>query len=195
MKENFDPIKDLWLSGKDQSPRIETIREEILQLRKQKKDRIIIWYFGIFCFSLLVILYVIYTDDLNSIYKSISEFILLFTGTFLLYHSWKSIQQQQKEYFLDGQEFLHRIKDKRIKSEKKKIFIGCISSSLFMTAVFLYFFDLLMANPEMLVTSSILLGIAIALIWFVARPFYEKKRVKNSDVFINTIERLLQDIQ
>jgi len=91
MKDNFDDIKDIWFSGDHQAPGIETVKKEILLLRKQKKEQMIRWYSGMVGFSFFIISYVIYTDELNSIYKSVSEFILLFTGSFLLYDSWKSI--------------------------------------------------------------------------------------------------------
>ncbi|MGN7863969.1 hypothetical protein [Chryseobacterium sp.] len=195
MKDNFDDIKDLWLSGDHQAPDIEAVKKEVLLLRKQKKDQIIRWYLWVGAFSFFIISYVIYTDDLNSIYKSVSEFILLFTGCFLLYYSWKSIRYHQKEYLLNGHEFLNNIRDERIKDENKRIIVSCLSSTWVTIAIFLYFFETLLTSEKWLLITFILLIIFNMAIWLIIHPFYKKKNVKNSTVFINTIERLLKEIQ
>ncbi|AYZ12091.1 hypothetical protein EGY05_09205 [Chryseobacterium arthrosphaerae] len=195
MKDNFDDIKDIWLSGDHQAPGIETVKKEILLLRKQKKEQMIRWYSGIVGFSFFIISYVIYTDELNSIYKSVSEFILLFTGSFLLYDSWKSIRYHQKEHLLNGHEFLNKIRDERIRGENKRLIVSCISSTWVTIAIFLYFFETLLTSEKYLLISSMLLIIINMLVWVMIRPFYEKKNIKNSTAFINTIERLLKEIQ
>ncbi|UEQ77359.1 hypothetical protein [Chryseobacterium arthrosphaerae] len=195
MKDNFDDIKDIWLSGDHQAPGIETVKKEILLLRKQKKEQMIRWYSGMVGFSFFIISYVIYTDELNSIYKSVSEFILLFTGSFLLYDSWKSIRYHQKEYLLNGYEFLNKIRDERISGENKRLIVSCISSTWVTIAIFLYFFETLLTSEKYLLISSMLLIIINMLIWVMIRPFYEKKNIKNSTAFIYTIERLLKEIQ
>ncbi|MGG7438092.1 hypothetical protein ACQ7CU_08420 [Chryseobacterium arthrosphaerae] len=195
MKDNFDDIKDIWLSGDHQAPGIETVKKEILLLRKQKKEQMIRWYSGMVGFSFFIISYVIYTDELNSIYKSVSEFILLFTGSFLLYDSWKSIRYHQKEYLLNGHEFLNKIRDERIRGENKRLIVSCISSTWVTIAIFLYFFETLLTSEKYLLISSMLLIIINMLVWVMIRPFYEKKNIKNSTAFINTIERLLKEIQ
>ncbi|WP_278379884.1 hypothetical protein [Chryseobacterium arthrosphaerae] len=195
MKDNFDDIKDIWFSGDHQAPGIETVKKEILLLRKQKKEQMIRWYSGMVGFSFFIISYVIYTDELNSIYKSVSEFILLFTGSFLLYDSWKSIRYHQKEYLLNGYEFLNKIRDERISGENKRLIVSCISSTWVTIAIFLYFFETLLTSEKYLLISSMLLIIINMLIWVMIRPFYEKKNIKNSTAFIYTIERLLKEIQ
>ncbi|MEE6128569.1 hypothetical protein V2E39_14330 [Chryseobacterium arthrosphaerae] len=195
MKDNFDDIKDIWLSGDHQAPGIETVKKEILLLRKQKKEKMIRWYSGMVGFSFFIISYVIYTDELNSIYKSVSEFILLFTGSFLLYDSWKSIRYHQKEYLLNGHEFLNKIREERIRGENKRLIVSCISSTWVTIAIFLYFFETLLTSEKYLLISSMLLIIINMLVWVMIRPFYEKKNIKNSTAFINTIERLLKEIQ
>lgn len=195
MKDNFDDIKDIWLSGDHQAPGIETVKKEILLLRKQKKEQMIRWYSGMVGFSFFIISYVIYTDELNSIYKSVSEFILLFTGSFLLYDSWKSIRYHQKEYLLNGHEFLNKIREERIRGENKRLIVSCISSTWVTIAIFLYFFETLLTSEKYLLISSMLLIIINMIIWVMIRPFYEKKNIRNSTAFINTIERLLKEIQ
>ncbi|WP_343680796.1 hypothetical protein [Chryseobacterium arthrosphaerae] len=195
MKDNFDDIKDIWLSGDHQAPGIETVKKEILLLRKQKKEQMIRWYSGMVGFSFFIISYVIYTDELNSIYKSVSEFILLFTGSFLLYDSWKSIRYHQKEYLLNGHEFLNKIRDEWIRGENKRLIVSCISSTWVTIAIFLYFFETLLTSEKYLLISSMLLIIINMIIWVMIRPFYEKKNIRNSTAFINTIERLLKEIQ
>ncbi|WES98912.1 hypothetical protein P2W68_04695 [Chryseobacterium arthrosphaerae] len=195
MKDNFDDIKDIWHSGDRQAPDIETVKKEILVIRKQKKDQMIRWYLWMGGFSFFIISYVIYTDELNSMYKSVSEFILLFTGSFLLYNSWKSIRYHQKEYLLNGHEFLNKIRDERIKSGNKRIIISCISSTSFTIAIFLYFFEILLTSEKWFLISAVSLVIINMVIWLMIRPLYEKKNMRNSTAFINTIERLLQDIK
>lgn len=155
-------------------------------LRKQKKEQMIRWYSGMVGFSFFIISYVIYTDELNSIYKSVSEFILLFTGSFLLYDSWKSIRYHQKEYLLNGYEFLNKIRDERISGENKRLIVSCISSTWVTIAIFLYFFETLLTSEKYLLISSMLLIIINMLIWVMIRPFYEKNEYKKLQRHLST---------
>lgn len=45
MENNFDDIKNLWQSGDHQVIDFEMVKEEISQLRKVEKDKMILWYF------------------------------------------------------------------------------------------------------------------------------------------------------
>ncbi|WP_223607882.1 hypothetical protein [Chryseobacterium sp. OSA05B] len=194
MSDNFDDIKDIWLSADERVPDIDLVKEEISYLRKKKNTRFMRWYLSVIAFSLSVIAYVIYTDKLNSVYESISEFILLFTGSFLLYHSWKSIKIHKSEYLLSSQEFLQQMKDGSRNHDRKKIFVNCVSASLFTTALFLYFFKKLSVTQTLLTAGSLLFLIINVLIWTVIRAFYEKKSAEKATAFISAAEKLLKDI-
>lgn len=192
MNDNFNDIKGIWFSANDKVPDIDLVKEEISYLRKKKNARVMRWYLSVIAFSLLVIAYVVYTDKLNSIYESLSEFILLFTGSFLLYHSWKSIKIHKSEYLLSSHEFLQYIKNGS--RNRKKILVNCMCSSLFTVAFYLYFFERLCVTPTLLAASSLLFLILNILIWTVIRSFYEKKNTEKTAAFISVTEKLLQDI-
>lgn len=194
MNDNFDDIKNIWLAADERVPDIDLVKEEISYLRKKKNTRVMRWYLSVIAFSLLVIAYVIYTDKLNSMYESISEFILLFTGTFLLYHSWKSIKIHKSEYLLSGQEFLQQMKNGSGDHNRKKILVNCLSASLFTTALFLYFFEKLSVTQTLLTAGSLLFLLINVLIWTVIKDFYEKKSEEKNAAFISAAEKLLQDI-
>ena len=85
MNDNFNQLKSRWHSL-DESllPNFEDLQKEIEKMKRDQKKKIVRWYSAILIFSIITFGYVIYTDELNSIYKSISEFILLFVSLFIL---------------------------------------------------------------------------------------------------------------
>lgn len=194
MNNSFEDIKDIWLSAQSRVPDIDLVKEQISNLRKKKNSQVMRWYISVSAFALLVIFYVIYTDKLNSIYESISEFILLFTGSFLLYHSWTSVKFHKSEYLLSSQEFLQHMKSKANGQNKKRIIVNCFSLSLFVTALFIYSFEKISVSNTTITVTFLLFLFINFLIWMVIRPLYEKKSREKTASFISTAEKLLQDI-
>lgn len=192
MNDDFDPIRNLWRSvNPDMLPGLEDLQAEIAQLRKQKKNRLVLWYSGVIAFSVLVIIYVIYTDELNSSYQSISEFILLFTSVFLFRNAWKSITAQKREYLLSNREFIESISAKELKEKQGRIRQYCICISLLTLSGFLYFWDDLQASGKLLACGLALLAAANAALWLFLKPSYVKKVTARNRALVSRIEKLL----
>lgn len=192
MNDHFDQIKDIWLSvNPDMQPGLGDLQSEIAQLRKQKKKRLLLWYSGVIAFSVLVTVYVIYTDELNSPYQSLSEFILLFVSVFLFRNAWKNITAQKREYLLSNREFIECISAKEINKKYIPIRQYCICLSLLMMAGFLYFSEDLAGSGRLMTTGLVLLAAAYAVLWLLLKPYYEKRIIAENQALVSRIEKLL----
>lgn len=192
MNDPFDDIRSIWFSvNPDMLQELDTLHAEIAQLRKQKKNRLLLWYSALIVFSVMVILYVLYTDELNSIYRSLSEFILLFTAVYLFRHAWKNITAQKKEYLLSNRDFIESISGAGIRKKYIQVREYCICTSLFLVSGFLYVLDDMLASERKLITGLALFAAAIAALWLLLKPYYEK-RIVNRDL-ASRIEKLLKE--
>lgn len=190
----FDQIREIWFSeNPDMLPELKTLQAEIVQLRKQKKNRLVLWYSGLIAFSALVMMYVIYTDELNSLYKSASEFILLFTSAFLFHNAWKSITAQKREYLLSNRDFIESISGKEIKRKQTQNRAYCICASFLMLSVFLYFLKDMLASEALLTAGLVLLTAANAALWLLLKPYYEKRAAARNQVLTSRIEKLIAE--
>ncbi len=195
MSDNFDKLKTTWLSvDKGLFPDVEKVQTEITNIRKRKNKQVLLWYTGVIAFSILVIWYVLYTDELNSVSESIAEFILLFTSIFLFYNARKTIKHQQKEYMLHNVDFVKNIQDNEVKRLFKKVLITCICSTLFAIAIFLHFLDNLIASPLYLIITSILLVVFLLVIWVVLKPLYLKRMTTKNKQLLQKSATFLANI-
>lgn len=194
MNDPFDQIKNLWFSvNPDMLPDLENLQAEIAQLRKQKKSRLLLWYSGLIAFSVLIMMYVIYTDELNSLYQSISEFILLFTSVFLFRNAWKNITAQKREYLLSNRDFIESIAGNEITKKRGQVREYCICVSLLTLSVFLYFLKDMLVSEKLLIAGLILLLVANATLWLLLKPYYEKTITAENQILISRIEKLLTE--
>ena len=196
MSDNFNQIKKTWLSVDERLfPDFETFQKEMAHLRKQKRNRILLWYSGVIFFSMLIIWYVIYTDELNSIYKSISEFILLFTSIYLFRNAWKSINQHRKEYLLSNVDFIKTIREGQLKSARKQILISSVCTSLFMLSLFFYFLNgILSSKKDFLILLSIFITGNI-IVWLLLKPIFEKKIMAKNKQLLTKMEVLFNNLK
>lgn len=174
MKDDFDQYRKDWEVAPESIPHLHEVQKEISRLRKQRKNRIILWYSAVIAFSMAIISYVIYTDELNSVYKSTSEFLLLFASVLAFRTSWKNITQQKQEYLLNNVEFIQSIARQETTN---KLTYNLAFISILSVALFLYF-------AESLLTDTVRLGIALVilltfnlLIWLLIKPHYSKQSV------------------
>ncbi len=194
MNDPFDQVRNLWFSvNPDMFPELENLQVEIAQLRKQKKNRLLLWYSGLITFSVLVMMYVIYTDELNSLYQSISEFILLFTSVFLFRNAWKNITAQKREYLLSNRDFIESMAGEEIKKKQDQMRAYCICASLLTLSVFLYFLKDMLDSEKLLIAGLILLMATNAALWLLLKPYYKKKVTTENHALISRIEKLLTE--
>lgn len=194
MNDPFDQIKNLWFSvNPDMLPDLENLQAEIAQLRKQKKSRLLLWYSGLIAFSVLVMMYVIYTDELNSLYQSISEFILLFTSVFLFRNAWKNITAQKREYLLNNRDFIESIAGNEKTKKRGQVREYCICVSLLILSVFLYFLKDMLVSEKLLIAGLILLLASNVTLWLLLKPYYEKTIIAENQMLISRIEKLLTE--
>lgn len=195
MQNSFEEIKKTWHSvANNESSSFKELENEIFLLKKKRKKNIIFWSLSIMLFSLIVIGYVIYTDELNSIYKSISEFILLFTSIYLFWHLWKNITKQKNEFLLNSSDFVRSLSQKEGEKFDQPILIACISISLYLSSVLLYFFDDLLQSKNLLFLTICLLLLIFYFLWFVLKPIYTKKMRSENQKALNHLNKILTNI-
>lgn len=198
MNDSFEQIKSIWNShsvDNESTFDFESLQNEINQLRKKNRKRILTWYVIVIIFSITVIGYVVYTDELNSIYKSFAEFLLLFTAFYLFTNSWKNIRNQRKEYLLSNVDFLTNLQGSEMKKIFKQTLMNCVCITLLLTAIFLYFLPILILSSWLLILSIAILIICLLLIWLVLKPKYEEKEKMKHDEFSTHISSILNKIK
>ena len=191
MNNNFNQLKSRWHSL-DESllPNFEDLQKEIEKIKRDKKKKIVRWYSAILIFSIITFGYVIYTDELNSIYKSISEFILLFVSLFHLYNSWTKIKIQNKDYLLNNIDFIETLGENQMWKAVKQLVINSISITLLSIAVFLLFLDKLLKSDSLFMLFLVMMLLFNGILWFFIKPKLHLKIKSDNEKIISKVDKI-----
>ena len=191
MNDNFNQLKSRWHSL-DESllPNFEDLQKEIEKIKRDKKKKIVRWYSAILIFSIITFGYVIYTDELNSIYKSISEFILLFVSLFHLYNSWTKIKIQNKDYLLNNIDFIETLGENQMWKAVKQLVINSISITLLSIAVFLLFLDKLLKSDSLFMLFFVMMLLFNGILWFFIKPKLHLKIKSDNEKIISKVDKI-----
>ena len=190
MNDNFNQLKSRWHSL-DESllPNFEDLQKEIEKIKRDKKKKIVRWYSAILIFSIITFGYVIYTDELNSIYKSISEFILLFVSLFHLYNSWTKIKIHNKDYLLNNIDFIETLGENQMWKAVKQLVINSISITLLSIAVFLLFLDKLLKSDSLFMLFLVMMLLFNGILWFFIKPKLHLKIKSDNEKIISKVDK------
>lgn len=190
MNDNFNQLKSRWHSL-DESllPNFEDLQKEIEKIKRDQKKKIVRWYSAILIFSIITFGYVIYTDELNSIYKSISEFILLFVSLFHLYNSWTKIKIQNKDYLLNNIDFIETLAENQMWKAVKQLVINSISITLLSIAVFLLFLDKLLKSDSLFMLFLVMMLLFNGILWFFIKPKLHLKIKSDNEKIISKVDK------
>ena len=190
MNDNFNQLKSRWHSL-DESllPNFEDLQKEIEKIKRDQKKKIVRWYSAILIFSIITFGYVIYTDELNSIYKSISEFILLFVSLFHLYNSWTKIKIQNKDYLLNNIDFIETLGENQMWKAVKQLVINSISITLLSIAVFLLFLDKLLKSDSLFMLFLVMMLLFNGILWFFIKPKLHLKIKSDNEKIISKVDK------
>lgn len=195
MINDFDDIKKTWLTvNSNQDSDFKNLEKSIDLLRKNRKQSIYYWSVSVILFSLVILTYVIYTDELNSIYESISEFILLFIGMSLFWYSWKSINRQKKEFLLSSSDFVKDLEKRESVRMKQLLQLICVSASLLSLSIFFHFLNDFLRSQTLLIIASLSVLLILSLIWFVFKPLYYKNMMHENEKKYKHINKILTNI-
>ena len=191
MNDNFNQLKSRWHSL-DESllPNFEDLQKEIEKIKWDQKKKIVRWYSAILIFSIITFGYVIYTDELNSIYKSISEFILLFISLFHLYNSWTKIKIQNKDYLLNNIDFIETLGENQMWKAVKQLVINSISITLLSIAVFLLFLDKLLKSDSLFMLFLVMMLLFNGILWFFIKPKLHLKIKSDNEKIISKVDKI-----
>ena len=171
-------------------PNFEDLQKEIEKIKRDQKKKIVRWYSAILIFSIITFGYVIYTDELNSIYKSISEFILLFVSLFHLYNSWTKIKIQNKDYLLNNIDFIETLGENQMWKAVKQLVINSISITLLSIAVFLLFLDKLLKSDSLLMLFLVMMLLFNGILWFFIKPKLHLKIKSDNEKIISKVDKI-----
>ena len=190
MNDNFNQLKSRWHSL-DESllPNFEDLQKEIEKIKRDQKKKIVRWYSAILIFSIITFGYVIYTDELNSIYKNISEFILLFVSLFHLYNSWTKIKIQNKDYLLNNIDFIETLGENQMWKAVKQLVINSISITLLSIAVFLLFLDKLLKSDSLFMLFLVMMLLFNGIPWFFIKPKLHLKIKSDNEKIISKVDK------
>lgn len=188
MKDDFEQYRIHWEVNTESLPHLHDVHTEVSRLRRRRKNKIILWYSSVLVFSLGLISYVIYTDELNSVYKSISEFLLLLASVSAFRNSWKNIHHQKQEYALNNVEFIHSIINKKQPYSVKKIVFNLLFISILSVSVFMYFLETLLADSFHFWVGSVVLVMINLGIWLILKPIYLKQNAAKNHEFLSLLQ-------
>ncbi|MEN5380658.1 hypothetical protein [Sphingobacterium kitahiroshimense] len=195
MADGFEQIKNMWHSFDDSLiVDYSEFQNELTQLRKRRRRSILYWCISVIIFSIFAIGYVIYTDELSSIYKSVSEFIILFTAIYLLMNSWRNIKKQNKEYLLSNIDFLTSVSDLEMKKTLRQIVANCICISFIIVAIILYFLDEFILSRNWLLLSISILLVSLLILWVILKPIYVKRKKNQHEIYLGRAGVILKKI-
>ena len=196
MNDNFNQLKSRWHSL-DESllPNFEDLQKEIEKIRRDQKKKIVRWYSMILIFSIITFGYVIYTDELNSIYKSISEFILLFVSLFHLYNSWTKIKIQNKDYLLNNIDFIETLGENQMWKAVKQLVINSISITLLSIAAFLFFLDKLLKSDSLFMLFLVMMLLFNGILWFFTKPKLQLKIKSDNEKIILKVDKFKKNLK
>lgn len=196
MNDNFNQLKSRWHSL-DESllPNFEDLQKEIEKIKRDQKKKIVRWYSTILIFSIITFGYVIYTDELNSIYKSISEFILLFVSLFHLYNSWAKIKIQNKDYLLNNIDFIETLGENHMWKAVKQLVINCISITLLSTAAFFFFLDKLLKSDSLFMLFLVIILLFNCVLWFFIKPKLQLKIKSDNEKIISKVDKFKKNLK
>ncbi|MFD1772144.1 hypothetical protein [Sphingobacterium suaedae] len=195
MNPNFEELKELWRTV-DSVPKdsLKKTEERILHMRKRRRTGILYWSVTILLFSGAVIGYILYTDELQGINKSVAECMLLFNAVYLFVFSWKKINDQRKELLLNSVEFLTYLSRVLVRRRRRDIRVGCITISIFLITPILYYVDEFALSPITLVITGVILIVELFVLWFLLKPLYEERKLAQSQELSIQITELIHEI-
>lgn len=193
MNKDVLDLKKTWQSLEmDPNESFNDFNQTLQYWRKRKRIIVFLWSIAVILFSVISFVYVIYTDELNSMSKSISEIILLVISVHLFQYSWRRINRERKEYLSNSTVFIRTLPDIHIKQGKRELMMFCIVTTFFLIAVFLYFLDSLLPSPFSVLLSSTLLLILIGILWTILKPILWKRIKRKNQRLSSKIAKIFQ---
>ncbi len=190
---NILDLKKTWQSLEvDPDESFNEFSQTLHHWRKRKRMVILLWSIAVILFSGICFAYVIYTDELNSIYKSISEIILLVISVQLFGYSWRRITRDRKEYLSNSTDFIRTLPDIHLKQGQRDLMMFCIVTTFLLIAVFLYFLDLMFQSPAGVMLSSTLLLILLSILWRILKPILWKRIKRKNQRLSSKIAEILR---
>lgn len=195
MNKDISALKKTWQSFEvDPDESFDEFSQALQHWRKRKRWIVILWSIAVILFSGVCFVYIIYTDDLNSIYKSISEIILLLISFYLFGYSWSRITREQKEYLSNSTDFIRILPDIHMRQGQRELMIFCTVTTFFLIAVFLYFLDSLLHSPFRAILSSGVLLILVGIVWTILKKtLWKRIKTKNQRLSFKIAEILHYD--
>lgn len=193
MNKDILDLKKTWKSLEiDPNESFYDFNQTLQHWRKRKRIIVFLWSIAVILFSGISFVYVIYTDELNSMSKSISEIILLVISVHLFGYSWRRITRERKEYLSNSTDFIRTLPDIHIKQGQRELMMFCIVTTFFLIAVFLYFLDSLLPSPVSVILSSALLLILTGILWTILKQILWKRIKRKNQRLSSKIAEILQ---
>jgi len=190
---NFLDLKKTWQSLEvDADESFNEFSQTLQQWRKRKRMAILLWFIAAIFFSAICFAYVIHTDELNSIYKSISEIILLVISVHLFGYSWGRITGERNEYLSNSTDFIRTLPDIYLKQGQRDLMMFCIVTTFLLISVYLHFLDSMFKSPAGVMLSSTLLLTLISIVWIILKPILSKRIKRKNQRLSSKIVEIFQ---
>lgn len=195
MNNDLTALKKVWQTAEtDTDKNLKEFHQELRRWRKKKKRAVFFWSISAILFSSISLGYIIYTDELNSISKSISEIIVLLISVYLFSYSWLKINKERKEYLSNSSDFIRTLSAIHWEQKRTELNIFTIGMTLFFIAIFLYCLDSLNHSSALIIFALSALLILTLTIWLIIKPLlWKRAKIKNQTLSAKIAQVLKHD--
>ena len=193
--EDFDVINDIWKSkNKIDLPDFEQIKDELKKYNKKRKA-VLLFYVSLLllCFFSMVLIAVFNKNAMWT--TSVGEIMILITILITIITFLKQHKKDNSLELLKSNEFINQIKEENLKRIRSKDNTQNITFLLLIISYGLFIYEKCSKDLNTLLVNYSVFAIVILILWFIYKPFYDKREQNKINGFTSKIENLKKQLE
>lgn len=192
--ENFDNIKNIWNSEKAENiPQLTEINNEMLKYKAKTKQSLHFWFY-LLLLSAVTMFCVLVFNETEMISTIAGEMMIMLTIIYVIFNYIKLIIQKRVNDFINNKDYLNLLKQERINDLSLKKKSQITSFLLLFLSYGLFCYEIFSKSTKTLIIGYSIFIVIMAVLWFVYKPYWDKKRKKSNEILINKVEILINQM-
>ena len=192
--ENFDNIKNIWNSEKAENiPQLSEINHEMLKYKAKTKQSLHFWFYLLLLSAALMFCVLVFnkTEMVSTI---VGEIMIILTISYVIYNYIKIIVQKRVNDIISNNDYLSLLKQEKINDLRLKKKSQAISFLLLFLSYGIFLHEIISESTKTLVIGYSIYMAIMAVLWFIYKPYWDKKQKKANQILIDKIENLKNQI-
>ena len=192
--ENFDNIKNIWNSEKAENiPQLSEINHEMLKYKAKTKQSLHFWFYLLLLSAALMFCVLVFnkTEMVSTI---VGEIMIILTISYVIYNYIKIIVQIRVNDIISNNDYLSLLKQEKINDLRLKKKSQAISFLLLFLSYGIFLHEIISESTKTLVIGYSIYISIMAVLWFIYKPYWDKKQKKANQILIDKIENLKNQI-